>query len=430
MSLIAGKYQIIKPLGEGGSGVVYLVRHVDLGVDYALKVLNKTVSDNSKFITSFKSEAALLLRFTHPGTTQLRDFGKTAEGNYYLAMDYCEGRTLKEVIEHEGPYHSRGALDVIIQILDVLASAHSEGIIHRDIKPGNIMIEDLGGGKERAKLLDFGTAVMHETFDPTSTEERVSLGTPCYMSPEQATGGGVLSPAVDIYAVGIVLYELLTGSVPFDSRDVVQTLVMHITQPPLPFAERCGVPLYVEELVFKALKKNPADRYHSARDFKNACVDVLARLENERASITPSAAIRAVQVERKEKSVEKVESKSTKILCLDDDEMILNILKHILEAEGFEVFTALDCSAIHEHLFNDNIKMLISDVQMPGMPGTKVCKLLKSSIQDLKVLLFSNIPERDLEKAAAENKADGWISKNGKPADWLGKIKEIAATIG
>ncbi len=135
----------------------------------------------------------------------------------------------------------------------------------------------------------------------------------------------------------------------------------------------------------------------------------------------------AGEAPEEETSVSESEGDVTTILCLDDDEMVLNIMQHILEKEGFQVYTAVDCSTIHDYLFQKNVSLLVSDVQMPGLPGTKVCRLLKKSMKDLKIVLFSNIPERELEKCANENMADGWISKLKKPNEWLEAIKEVLA---
>ncbi len=424
MGIIANKYEVITELGSGGTGVVYLVRHLDLDVNYALKLLNRDLSEDQRFIESFKQEAGLLLNFHHPGTTQLRDFGKTDDGLYYLAMDYCDGTPLNEVLTRDGPYSVRGALEVVVQILDVLSAAHREKIIHRDIKPDNILIEEPESGGERVRILDFGTAVVKKQIVENSSDEIV--GTPLYMSPEQAAGDTNLDWRTDIYSTGIVLYELLTGAVPFDDESVVKTLLMHVTQPPAPFAERYGISPDIEKMVLKSIEKKRENRFKSADDFKAACEEALQLYKKDgiRKKEAPKAETKKASSPIK-KHVVQEEKKKTKILCLDDNEMILHILEHILEKEGYEVFTAVDCSAIHGYLFEHNIDLLVSDVQMPGMPGTKVCRLLKKSMKDLKVVLFSNIPERELEKKSKENMADGWISKHKKPDEWLFEIQKV-----
>lgn len=421
MEIVADKYEVIRKLGEGGTGAVFLVRHVDLNVEYALKLLNKTVSDDDRFIERFKKEASLLLRFGHPGITQLRDFGRTEEGNYYMAMDYCDGVPLKYRLENEICFSYEDTLRIAIQILNVLEAAHTQGIVHGDIKPENIMLEDESEGGIRIRVLDFGTAVLKQQF---AEEEGAIFGTPCYMSPEQAAGEVSLDHRADIYSLGVVLYELLTGHVPFEGENVVQTLLLHLTQPLVSLSKHYGVPVEIEEIVFKALEKTPQARFKTAKEFREACEAVLRKIAPEEAKLV---AHEQESPESGSEASEPASNEVTRILCLDDDEMILNIMQHVLEKEGYEVFTALDCSSIHDYLFQKQISLLVSDVQMPGLPGTKICRLLKKSMKDLKVILFSNIPERDLERHSTENMADGWISKQKKPQDWLEEIQRVLA---
>ncbi|MDC0357558.1 protein kinase [Oligoflexia bacterium] len=430
MNLIAEKYAVLKELGRGGSGAVYLVEHVDLGVQYALKLLDSSFSENQHFIERFKREAAVLQQFSHPGITQLRDFGRTQDGHYYLAMDFCEGVSLRDMLYKDGPYPLTLALDLLIQILDVLEAAHKEGIIHRDIQPANILIDKAEDGREVVKILDFGTALLKEHLDLTDKDAEVTVGTPCYMSPEQASAVIGVDHRIDIYACGIVLYELLTGEVPFEGENIVQTLVMHLTQTPTPFALTYGMPEYVEEIAFKAIEKKPIDRFATATAFREACEEALGRIRADRIQVRAADPKLRVSgsIQPVEESRPATDSQKIKVLCLDDDEMILNILKHILEADGYEVFVALDCSAIHDHLFNKKVDLLISDVQMPGMSGPKVCQLIKKSVDNLRIIFFSNLPEKDLEKIAIENDANAWISKQTKPEAWLSKIKEVLAT--
>ncbi|MCI5066775.1 protein kinase [bacterium] len=425
MTLIADKYEVIGELGQGGTGVVYLVRHVDLDVQYAVKVLNRTFSENEVFIERFKKEAALLLRFGHSGITQLRDFGRTGDGNYYMAMDYCDGVPLKYKLETEKFFSYSDALEISIQILDVLHAAHEKGIVHGDIKPENIMLDRESEGEIHVKVLDFGTAVLKQQF---VEEDGAVFGTPCYMSPEQAAGEVLLDQRSDIYSLGVLLFELLTGQVPYEGSTVVQTLLMHVTHPIPSLSKSFQIPVEIEDIVTKALQKTPQARYRTAKEFRSACETVLKEIspkeeyevETELSIDTPAA----VDRETKESS----DSAKTKVLCLDDDEMILNILQHVLQAEGYEVFTALDCSSIHDVLFQEKVELLVSDVEMPGLPGTKVCRLLKKSMKELKVILFSNIGERELQRHAEENMADGWISKQRKPQEWLAEIQRVLGT--
>jgi serine/threonine protein kinase len=415
--VIADKYQIIQLLGEGGYGKVYLAEHLDLKIRYAVKVIN---SSSERFLDRFKQEAAVLQSFSHPGSVQLRDFGRTPEG-YYMAMDYCEGRLLKEMVEQSGSFSIKEALSILKQVLTTLDAAHEIGIIHRDIKSENIMIITDALGERHPKILDFGVAKIKEKVgaNPSVTQEGTTIGTPHYMSPEQAAGETDLDHRVDIYAAGVLGYELLTGELPFRGDTVVQTLLMQITKSPPPLSQTYGLPYPVEKVIEKALEKNRENRYATASEFAAAIDEVLGRFESA------TAARRAVPQGAHTVEMPAIKKEETHVLCLDDNEMILNIMQHILESAGYKVHTATDCSQIHNFLFGQNVRLLISDVQMPGLPGNKICKMLKQRMKDLKIVLFSNIPERELAKASEESLADGWISKNSKPNDWLTKIREV-----
>ena len=426
MATIAGKYEVERELGNGGYGQVLLVRHKDLGVKYALKLLNRALSDDERFIERFKREAEVLLRFSHPGSVQLRDFGKTEDGFYYIAMDYSEGKPLSAILNEQGRLGARETLNVVEQILKVLGAAHKAGVIHRDIKPDNIMIE--GGDLSSpscVKVLDFGVAKLKEqALTTTKTLEGASLGTPQYMAPEQAAGDSDFDHRVDVYAVGVLAYETFTGRVPFLGETVVQTLLMHITRPPPPFSEEIGIPLEIESVIMRALAKDRKDRYQSCEEFgieiRRVSAIFAPALEGEK---SPEHAL--APVPRTETPVQITPVSRTKILCLDDNEMVLNILKHLLEREGYEVFTATNPSSIYPFLFAEKVTLLISDVQMPGLSGARVCQMLKKSLKDLKIILFSNIPERDLEKMSKESRADDFISKNLPPNEWIGRVKSV-----
>lgn len=431
MQVIAGKYEVIKVIGEGASGRVYLVKHVELGSLYALKLLDPTLALETRFIDRFKTEAEILRRFNHPGSVPLRDFGRTEEGLYYMAMDFCSGVPLKERLQEKKCFTVSEALEYGIEMLDIFGAAHEAGIIHRDIKPENIMIEKDSNGRERLRILDFGIAKIKEMPHGAKrvTLEGASIGTPQYMSPEQAAGEKNLDHRVDIYSVGVVLYELLSGHVPFEGKNVVHTLLMQITQPAPPFKSSSGIPSHVEKVILKALEKDVEKRYQSAAEFKAACEQALKQLSSSSLSgiARPAQVIETASKTSPSWEGGKVIAgkRQFKILCLDDQEMIINILKHLLENEGYLVRTSTDWAVIHEYLFSDRVDLLISDVEMPGMKGTAVCQILKETMPNLKIVLFSNVPERQLEKMATQSKADAWISKNWTPVDWLEKIKQV-----
>lgn len=427
--VIAGKYQVLKKLGEGSFGDVFLVQHTDLSTKYAIKILKKTLSTNENFVARFKREAEILLRFHHAGSVQLRDFGKTEEGLYYMATDFCEGQSLEDILIQRGRLDVPEALNLIIEILEIVGAAHAFGIIHRDIKPGNIMINSTPSGKKEIQILDFGIASLREEAlaQNKSNDILASYGTPVYMSPEQCAGEFDIDNRVDIYACGILLYELLSGWVPFDSQAVLQILLKHLTQPPPSFPKQFGIPLSVEEVVFKALEKEKTARYDYAADFANACRSQLSMLAPQTAK-TISAPVAPINSAPQVSSVQE-KNIDKRILCLDDNEMILQIMKHLLESEGFHVFIANNFATIHDYVFIEHVPLLICDVNMPGLPGNKICQMLKQAKPELKIVLFSNIPERDLERLAKESHADDWLSKNTKPNAWIEKIKTMVGAL-
>ena len=427
LQVIAGKYEVIKVIGEGASGRVYLVKHVELRSLYALKLLDPTLALESRIIDRFKNEAEVLRRFNHPGSVQLRDFGRTDEGLYYMAMDYCAGEALKDRLFQKRRYTVEEALHFGIEMLDIIEAAHRVGIVHRDIKPENLMIERAGEHVERIRILDFGIARLKELPEGTTraTIEGASIGTPQYMAPEQAAGERTIDHRADIYSAGIVLYELLSGTVPFEGKNVVHTLLMQITQPAPPFRQSLHIPVEVERAVLKALEKDVEKRYQSAAEFKAALEKVLQELPETVRQSVPQGAAEVAPASTHDWGGTQAGTRQYKVLCLDDQEMIINILKHLLEKEGYLVQTSTDWAVIHEYLFSEDVDLLISDVEMPGMKGTAVCQILKETMPHLKIALFSNVPERILEKMAEEARADAWISKNWTPAQWLASIRDV-----
>jgi serine/threonine protein kinase len=469
-TLIAGKYIVIRKLGEGASGQVYLVRHKDLSIRLALKILRSDFSEDPVLLESFKREAEVLFRFSHEGCVQMRDFGALEDGSYFMATDFSEGGTLRDLLSRTGRLDVKYTLDILAKVLDVLGAAHQLGVIHRDIKPENIMIERDYQGSDKIKVLDFGVAHLLSMEVAVGDEESFgAVGTPAYMSPEQALGETQLDGRADIYAVGIMGYELLVGRAPFDGDDVLRVLCQQVTQPPDPFPPGYFIPKSVEKVIFKALSKAREDRYQTAAKFRSEILVILDQLkddveigpsvvEAERPVIqarpqmdSPASVPAPVQQEPvdKEKTGEyqqpekhelsampeaqedsfftEEEETNPSILVLDDDTNLLNIISHILSAKGYSVFSSSDVGFIHTYLFMNRVDLLITDVNMPKLDGIQVCKLFKKTLPDLKIILFSSIPERDLEKKAKECGADGFLSKNRPPNEWLKAVEEYLA---
>lgn len=436
---IAHKYRVLRSLGEGTYGEVLLVEHTDLKVKFAIKLLKRTLTDQSVLVERFKREAEILLRFTHPGSTALRDFGRTDGGRYYMVTDFCEGVLLEDVITRKVPVGIPRTLKIMSQLCRTLDAAHKANIIHRDIKSSNVMIEGLSSEFSElpepdslvVKVLDFGIAKLQEELqsNQSSTQEGVSIGTPVYMSPEQAAGEGGLDHRVDLYAAGVLMYELLSGDVPFLGETVIQTLLRHLTQPPPPFPPELMIPLEVERITMRALEKERELRYQNGMEFAEDCEQAYRALSNPEAyQASLEAPVDSLAVtEQALAPSSSPEHKKPLVLCLDDNEMILEIMRHLLEREGYEVLTASSFASIHAPIFERGVALMLCDVQMPGLPGNKICAMLKQAKRDLKVALFSNLPDRELEALARSANADAWISKNAKPEQWLKDIRALTA---
>jgi eukaryotic-like serine/threonine-protein kinase len=256
-TLFDGRYRIVRKLGSGGMANVYLAEDEDLGRRVAIKILNERYANDDLFIERFRREAKSAAALSHPNIVSVYDRGE-AEGTYYIAMEVIEGRSLKELIMTRGPLPIAQALAYTHEILEALRFAHRHGIIHRDIKPHNILIG------ERLKVTDFGIA---RAGASQMTEAGSIMGTAQYLSPEQARGAPVTASS-DLYSAAIVLYEMLTGKVPFTGDSAIEIAMKHLNDPPKPPSKiRPEIPEKLDAVVLRALAKNPEDRYQTAEEF-------------------------------------------------------------------------------------------------------------------------------------------------------------------
>ncbi len=271
-----GNYVVRHKLGEGGMGAVYLAEHPTIGKRVALKVLHGEFAMRADVVTRFFHEAKAVNDIQHPNIVDIIDFGEvpagvlTRERLVYFIMEFLGGTSLTEVIRSEAPLAPERALAIALQIADALSASHRCGIVHRDLKPDNVMLVQRGREREFVKLLDFGIAKL--TGDQGGSQHRTRagtvMGTPFYMSPEQCEGRGNVDHRTDVYALGIVLYEMLAGRVPFAGDGFGEVLVQHMTQPPPPFP--VAVPPAIEQLVARALAKHPEARFASMDEMMQA----------------------------------------------------------------------------------------------------------------------------------------------------------------
>jgi hypothetical protein len=258
--ILANRYLLSGLLGEGGMAEVFLAHDRLLGRDLALKVLKEHYAKDAQFVGRFRREAQSVAALNHPNVVQVYDQGRFEDGRYYIAMEHVPGGNLKDRIGRAGPLDPGEAARLASQIAEALQVAHERGIVHRDIKPQNVLLDATG----EAKVADFGIALAASTSSTSGTN--LLFGTPSYMSPEQAMGERV-GPQSDLYSLGGVIYEMLTGAVPFEAEGPLATAMKHVIEPPLPPRKRNAlVPEGMDALVMGLLAKKPENRYGSAAE--------------------------------------------------------------------------------------------------------------------------------------------------------------------
>lgn len=278
--LVSGRYRVVKPLGEGGMGQVYLALHEAIEKQIALKVLRPEYSAKEDIVTRFQQEAISASRIKHPNVLEVFDFGRLDNGCAYLAMEYLSGNDLADELARYGHLGTRRALRITLQVCRALSSAHKAHVVHRDMKPDNVFLQRTVDGEEIIKIVDFGIAQLRnpdEEAKSTPPRRRLTktgmiFGTPEYMAPEQAAGKQA-DQRVDVYAVGIILFEMLTGAVPFTGDSFMAVLAAHLNDPVpsmLRFRPDLNVSRELHDVVARALSKDPDQRFASMTDFAAA----------------------------------------------------------------------------------------------------------------------------------------------------------------
>ena len=269
-TIVDGRYRVVDRVGSGGMADVYCAEDLQLGRRVALKVLHSRFAEDPEFVERFRREARSAAGLNHQHVVSVYDRGEW-DGAYYIAMEFLDGRSLKAIIQEEAPLDPARAIDLTVQVLRAARFAHRRGIIHRDLKPHNVIVDDEG----RAKVTDFGIARAGAS-DMTQTGS--IMGTAQYLSPEQAQGYAVSEPS-DLYSIGVILYELLTGRVPFEGESAVTIALKHVNERPMPPSQfNPAVSPELEAVVLRALEKDPARRFPDADAF-------IAALEHARAAL-------------------------------------------------------------------------------------------------------------------------------------------------
>jgi serine/threonine-protein kinase len=318
---IDGRYQIIRTIGEGGMANVYLAYDTILDREVAVKILRGDLAGDEKFVKRFQREAKAASSLNHPNIVEMYDVGED-DGNYFLVMEFVDGRTLKSLVKKRGALSLTEVIDIMLQLTSGIAHAHDSYLIHRDLKPQNVLMLEDG----RAKITDFGIAVALNSTELTQTNS--VMGSVHYLPPEQANGGGA-SVKSDIYSLGILMYELLIGKLPFKGENAVEIAIKHMKEPiPSVRSQNESIPQSIENIILKACAKNPKNRYDSVNemheDLKNALNEdqvnqsrlVYRYSENELEETKVLPNVSDIVEEKGEQSVEKKTRKKGKKLTI------------------------------------------------------------------------------------------------------------------
>ncbi|MBK6692104.1 MAG: serine/threonine protein kinase [Myxococcales bacterium] len=274
--ILNGQFKILQKIGSGGMGAVYKASQPEMNRMVAVKILHPKLTNRQDLASRFRREARAMSHLSHPNTARVFLYGELEDGSLYIVMEYLEGKNLNQTVRAEGPLSMDRALPILIQTCGALEEAHRAGIIHRDLKPENIFLCQQGGLRDFAKVLDFGLAkVTEREMRPGSvilTQEGMVFGTPEFMSPEQAQGK-TLTPASDIYSLAVILFEVLTGKLPFDAKTAMDFLQLHVMGTPIALSQRVPgrtFPPLLDQIMARALAKKPEERFASAAEFGEA----------------------------------------------------------------------------------------------------------------------------------------------------------------
>jgi serine/threonine protein kinase len=272
-----GNYNVVSKLGDGGMGIVFLAEHPVIGSKVALKAIHPHLARSADVVSRFVTEARVVNQIGHDHIVNITDFGHTPAGDFYFLMEYLQGDMLSEWINGNGALPPARALHIAAQIADALQASHEQGVIHRDLKPDNIFLIDRDTTPDFVKVLDFGLAKLTHAGGETARHQTgagMVMGSPYYMAPEQCEGRSDVDHRADVYALGVILFEMLTGCVPFGGRTYGEVINKHLTlRPPAARSLVPNLPPVMDAILSRALSKAPEDRFQSMSDFRDALLD-------------------------------------------------------------------------------------------------------------------------------------------------------------
>lgn len=383
---INDRYQIIKTIGEGGMANVYLAKDTILDRNVAVKVLRGDLADDEKFVRRFQREALSASKLNHPNIVEMYDVGED-NGSYYIVMEYVQGKTLKSLVKKRGALTLPEVIDIMTQLCSAIICAHDSYIIHRDIKPQNVMILDDG----RVKIMDFGIAMALNSNELTQTNS--VMGSVHYLPPEQANGSGSTIKS-DIYSLGILMYELLIGKVPFKGDNAVEIAIKQMKEPiPSICKQNPDIPQSVENIVLRACAKNPKNRYDSVKEMYDDIKTCLTEDKLNQKKLVynyPEHDLEETKVMPNLSTINKKEEnnmKNTKKKTSKKDKALL------ITGSIFALFVALICLFIIVYP-----KLLtVPDVTIPDVSNSSVVEAEKK-LKELGLLVASDVIEKESDE--------------------------------
>jgi serine/threonine protein kinase len=380
-----GKYRILESIGRGGFATVYKARHISLGSEVALKVMLRVLSEEESFVQRFQLEARQTARLDHPNIVRVLDLDED-QGQVFIAMEYVQGRDLRQMIKGQ-LLPLEQVVAIIRQVAEALDYAHSRDLVHRDVTPGNILVREDGA----VKLADFG--IVKAITNTKLTQTGATIGTPAYMSPEQTQGHTVTNQS-DIYSLGVVAYEMLTGRVPFSGDTPVSVGVKHVNEsppPPSSISSRARAP--VESVLLKALAKKPDDRYQTARSFAEALAEAIDHLQQTK--LDDAYATVSDLIEKRQYSAALEELMALRELQPGNSriEALIDKVQNYLQLASLQKEAEEHLNAAHDL----TKRMIKTDPDFPGIQA--VTQLLASR--------FQNVP-----KGRQQDKAPGSLGWN------------------